>query len=192
MFAESGPTATLNDVARAAGVGAIYRKCPDKEALLDALLDDKIDTVIQVAVDATTIDDPGSAFRTHLLGMIAVHAADRSLATVLFAPNRNERFPADRADQLAKTADGLITRAVIAGELHEGFTRQDTTVLAVMVGSIATVTRESDPQVCGVATRRWSSTGPVRPSTPTRSRRRRCPSSAPPKRSGAPCERQQP
>lgn len=147
MFAESGTTATLNDVARAAGVGTIYRKCPDKEAPLDALLDDKIDTVIQVAVDAATIDDPGSAFRTHLLGMIAVHAADRSLATVLFAPNRNERFPADRAAQLAKTADGLIIRAVIAGELREGFTRQDTTVLAVMAGSIATVTRESDPQV---------------------------------------------
>jgi AcrR family transcriptional regulator len=146
VFAQSGPSATLNDVALAAGVGigTIYRKFPDKEALLDALFDDKIDTVMQVALDAARIDDAGLAFRSYLLGMIEVHAADRSLATVLFAPNRVERFPPKLAEQLASTADGIIAKAVEAGELRRGFTRQDTTVLAVMVRSIATTTRQFD------------------------------------------------
>lgn len=172
VFAESGPNATLNDVARAAsvGIGTIYRKFPDKEALLDALLDDKIETVMQVAADAAELDDAGTAFRAYLFGMIEVHAADRSLATVLFAPNRNERFPADLADQLASTADDLIARAIEAGELRTGFTRQDTTVLAVMVGMIATATRESDPdlwrryaQVVVDGTRPTAQTGPLAP-----------------------------
>ena len=149
VFAEKGPAATLNDVARAAGVGigTIYRKFPDKEALLDALFDDKIDTVMTVALDAARIADAGAAFRTYLLGMIEVHSADRSLATVLFAPNRVERFPPDLAAQLASTADRIIANAVAAGELRAGFTRQDTTVLAVMVRAIATATREVDPDV---------------------------------------------
>ena len=149
VFAETGPAATLNDVARAAGVGigTIYRKFPDKQALLDALFDDKIDTVMRVALDAARLADPGTAFRTYLFGMIEVHAFDRSLATVLFAPNRVERFPADLADQLASTADRLIADAITAGELRAGFTRQDTTVLAVMVRTIATTTRASHPDL---------------------------------------------
>lgn len=144
VFADSGPAATLNDVARTAGVGigTIYRKFPDKQALLDALLEDKVDAVVQVAIDASALDDPGAAFRAYLWGMIEVHAGDRSLATILFAPSRQERFPADHSQRLAPEADALIAAAVAAGELRPGFTRQDTTVLAVMVGTIAAATRE--------------------------------------------------
>lgn len=149
VFAVAGPSATLNDVATAAGVGigTIYRKFSDKEALLDALLEDKIETVIQVAVNAATIDDPGAAFRTYLHGMLAVHAADRSLATIMFGPHRNERFRGELAHRLAEAADGLIAAAIAAGELRSGFTKQDTTVLAVMVGTIAAAARGADPDV---------------------------------------------
>lgn len=149
VFADAGSAATLSDVARVAGVGigTIYRKFPDKEALLDALLDDKIDTVVKVATDAAMIPDPGIAFRAYLLGMIEVHAVDRSLATVLFAPNRNERVPVDVATKLGSTADGLIAGAIAAGELRAGFTRQDTTVLAVMVSAIAAATRGQAPEL---------------------------------------------
>jgi AcrR family transcriptional regulator len=146
VFAEQGPTATLNDVAGAAGVGVgtIYRAFHDKEALLDALLDDKLDTVMEVVRSATSMLEPGLAFRSYLFGMIAVHAADRSLATVLFAPDRRGRFPNEVARELEESADRLIEAAILAGELRDGFTRQDTTVLAVMVGGIATVTRDQD------------------------------------------------
>ncbi|MGP3535128.1 TetR/AcrR family transcriptional regulator [Microbacterium sp. RD1] len=146
VFAEHGPRATLNDVARAAGVGVgtIYRKYPDKEALLDALFDDKIDGILGVVRDAAAIGSPGEAFRAYLRGIIELHASDRSLATVLFGPGRYERFSAERFDELATTADALIDAAVAAGELRPGFTRQDTTVLAVMVGSVAVATRASD------------------------------------------------
>lgn len=129
------------------GIGTIYRKFSDKEALLDALLEDKIETVIQVAVNAATIDDPGAAFRTYLHGMLAVHAADRSLATIMFGPHRNERFRGELAHRLAEAADGLIAAAIAAGELRSGFTKQDTTVLAVMVGTIAAAARGADPDV---------------------------------------------
>jgi len=172
VFADSGPAATLNDVARAAGVGigTIYRKFPDKEALLDALLEDKVAAVVQVAVDAAELADPGVAFRAYLFGMIEVHARDRSLATILFAPTRHERVPADFTQRLAPTADALIAEAIAAGELRVGFTRQDTTVLAVMVSAIAAATRSQDPdlwrryaQVVVDGTRPTAATGPLAP-----------------------------
>lgn len=149
VFAERGATATLADVAQAAGVGVgtIYRKFPDKDAVLDALLADKIDTVMRIATDAAELTDPGEAFRTYLSGMIEVHARDRSLTTVLFGPGRFDRFPFEQADLLADTCDRLIANAIAAGELRDGFTRQDTTALAVMVSTIAAAKQEADSEL---------------------------------------------
>ena len=172
VFAEKGPAATLSDVARTAGVGigTIYRNFDDKESLLDALFDDKIDTVIRVAVEAAEVQDPGVAFRTYLWGMIEAHSLDRSLATVLFTSNRVDRFPAHLSDQLASTADGLIAAAIEAGELRAGFTRQDTTVLAIMVRTIVAATGETAPglrrryaDIVVDGTRPTSHAGPLRP-----------------------------
>ncbi|WP_382306828.1 TetR/AcrR family transcriptional regulator [Herbiconiux sp. UC225_62] len=149
VFAEYGPRATLNDVARAGsvGVGTVYRKYVDKEELLDALFDDKIGSILQVVRDAAAIEDAGEAFRAYLRGIIELHACDRSLATVLFGPGRYERLAGENFAELASTADSLIAAAVAAGELHEGFTRQDTVVLAVMVATVAGATRDADTSV---------------------------------------------
>lgn len=154
VFAEYGPRATLNDVARAAsvGIGTIYRKFPDREALLDALFDDKMGSIVEVVRDAAAIEDAGEAFRAYLRGIIALHACDRSLATVLFGPGRYERLSGERFAELATTADALIDAAVAAGQLREGFTRQDTIVLALMVSTVAGATRGADPS----AWRRYS------------------------------------
>lgn len=149
VFAEHGPSATLGDVARAAGVGVgtIYRKFPDKQALLDALFDDKIDGIMRIVDDAAALPDPGEAFRSYLSGMIELHARDRSLATVLFGPGRYDRFPPALSERLGSTADRLIADAVAASELRPGFTRQDTIALAAMVSTIALASRETDPEL---------------------------------------------
>ncbi len=44
VFAERGLDVPLDDIAVAAGVGGgtVYRRFPDKDALIDALLEDKI------------------------------------------------------------------------------------------------------------------------------------------------------
>lgn len=149
VFAAKGPTATLSDVAQAAGVGigTIYRKFPDKSALLDALFDDKIGAVMRIVTDAAELTHPGEAFRAYLNGIIEVHARDRSLATVLFGPDRYDRFPPHLSQQLASTADRLIDAAIAAGELRVGFTRQDTIALAVMVSTIALASHDGFPDL---------------------------------------------
>ncbi|GIT79653.1 TetR family transcriptional regulator [Leifsonia sp. LS1] len=149
VFAEHGPAATLGDVARAAGVGVgtIYRKFPDKQALLDALFDDKIDGIMRIVDEASLISDAGEAFRSYLFGMIELHACDRSIATVLFAPGRYDRFPPELSERLGSTADRLIADAVAAGELRPGFTRQDTIALAAMVSTIALAARDTEPDL---------------------------------------------
>src|SRR5260370_33287670 len=50
VFRDRGVGATLNDVARHAGVGVgtVYRRFADKEQLVDALFEDMIETVDRV------------------------------------------------------------------------------------------------------------------------------------------------
>src|ERR1700732_4392259 len=63
VFTERGLDATLDDVARAAGVGVapVYRRSPDKEALVAALFRERIDNLVTVAEDACAAADPWQA-----------------------------------------------------------------------------------------------------------------------------------
>src|ERR1700761_3739438 len=60
VFTERGLEATLDDVAREAGVGVgtVYRRFPDKAALADALFEERIDALVELATQAHAADDP--------------------------------------------------------------------------------------------------------------------------------------
>ncbi len=148
VFAERGATATLNDVARAAGVGVgtVYRKFPDKEAILDALFDDKIDSLVRLADQASKIEDAGAAIRGFLLGLMEKRATDRGLDAILMAPGRSARFSEELGPQFAPTVDRLVSRAIHAGELRPDFTAQEVCLLGFMVGKVADITRTTDPE----------------------------------------------
>jgi len=149
VFAERGVSATLNEVARAAGVGiaTVYRKFPDKEAVFDALFDAKIDNLVRLAIEASTEEDPGLAFRSFLLGVIEARATDRGLGAVVMRTDRGEGFATELGRRLAPTVERLISRARAAGEVREGFTGQDVCILSLMVGAVADNTRNVDPRI---------------------------------------------
>lgn len=149
VFAERGAGATLNDVARAAGVGVatVYRKFPDKEAVFDALFDVKIGNLLRLAAEASREEDPGLAFRGFLLEVLETRATDRSLGTVVMRTGRGERFATELGRGLAPTVERLIGRAQAAGEVREGFTGQDVCILSLMVGAVADNTRDVDPLI---------------------------------------------
>ena len=60
LFAEHGVDVSLDDIARHAGVGVgtVYRRFPDREALIDELFEDKISEIEELAAASLAIDDP--------------------------------------------------------------------------------------------------------------------------------------
>lgn len=147
VFAERGASATLNDVARAAGVGVgtVYRKYADKQAMLDALVDDKIASLVRLAEEASMIDDAGVAIRSLLLGVLEKRVADRGFDAMLTG-GRSARFAAELGEKFAPTVDRLVARAVRAGELRPGFTGHEVYLLGFMVGKVADITRATDAE----------------------------------------------
>ena len=63
-FTASGPEASVDDIARRAGVGhaTVFRRFPTKEALMIAVIERRVDEIRALAEEALASDDPGQAF----------------------------------------------------------------------------------------------------------------------------------
>lgn len=76
VFNERGPEASLDEVARHAGVGVgtVYRRFPSKEELAGALFMERIDSIAALAEAAGEAADPWSglvSFREQVAEMLA-------------------------------------------------------------------------------------------------------------------------
>ncbi len=60
LFTERGLSVTLNDIAHHAGcgVGTVYRRFPDKDLMIDALFEERIDEMVELANDGLANPDP--------------------------------------------------------------------------------------------------------------------------------------
>jgi len=147
LFAERGLEVTLHDVAEAAGVGVgtVYRRFEDKDALLGALVEAKFDLLVELAEDCTALPTGREALRAYLLGAMELRAGDRSLSTdVMRAAPCTETAARRRAD-LTVLITGIVERAHAEGAVRAGFTPQDVPAVTSMVGSIADRTRGEAP-----------------------------------------------
>ena len=147
LIAEHGISTTLNDVARDAGVGiaTVYRNFPNREALLDALFAVKLSELVSLAEISAAISDPAQAFDSYQFAVMKLHATDRGVVPALMRANHSAAFSEELARQLGPRVQPLIHAAQAAGTLREAFTIQDLCLLSAMVGSVADLTRDSEP-----------------------------------------------
>ena len=85
VFAEQGADAQMDDVARRAGVGVgtVYRRFPNKEALLEAVLARRMAELDARAEEALAGDDPLAALAALVSALVGAAAEDRTLLTAL-------------------------------------------------------------------------------------------------------------
>lgn len=81
VFAEQGPGASVDEVARRAGVGhaTVFRRFPTKDALIRAVVDRRIEQLHGLADEALARDDPGAAFTDFVWRAAELTAKDRGL-----------------------------------------------------------------------------------------------------------------
>ena len=127
LFAEYGVDVGLDDIARHAGVGVgtAYRRFPDREVLIDELLEDKISEIEAIAEAALSLDDPWDGLVSFLEQSQQKHASDRGLKQALLVPTRGaERLAAARG-RIEPKVRSLIDRARESGDLRPDFEAED-------------------------------------------------------------------
>jgi AcrR family transcriptional regulator len=147
-FAEDGLSVTLDEIARRAGVGVgtIYRRFPDKEQLIDALFETRMQDFAAQAEEALRADDPWAGLVRFLERATEQHACDRGFKEVaLSGVHGLDRVR--RARQLMfPLVSKLVARAQADGSLRADVDPTDMPLLQMMLGSLSECTRQADPE----------------------------------------------
>ena len=173
-FAEEGFDVGMAEIARRAGVGnaTVFRRFPTKDALYEAIVDEKIAELCAAATVAAELPDPWDALVRYLETSAELQARDRGFfqATEQYLLERPELMRRHRI--ILDVVDPLVVRAQEAGVVRDDVTTLD--VLGLVKGAVACVPPPACAPTAGDA--RWpSSSTRCGPRRPPRCRSRRSP-----------------
>ena len=135
-FAEEGLDVGMAEVARRAGVGnaTVFRRFPSKDALIEAIVDEKIAELIAAAERAAEIDDPWDALVDVLETIAALQARDHGFfqATEEFMLRHPDLLRRHRP--VFEAVDRLVERAQEARVVRDDVTTLD--LLGLVKGSV--------------------------------------------------------
>jgi AcrR family transcriptional regulator len=140
VFSQAGTSATIEDVAREAGlgVGTVCRHFPTKQALLDEVLDEGYRGLI-VALDAALdAEEPAAAFDWYVHQLAGHQAKRRALAEQMASELVMTIDPDLQRDVRAKTA-ALLERAQAAGAIRTDISPADTSMLFAGIAQITAI-----------------------------------------------------
>lgn len=136
VFSAGGPEASLEAVAREAGVGigTLYRHFPTREALYEAVYRREVEQLSELAEELKDEGEPVEALRRWLRSNVEFVATKKGMAAALAlaaGPPPSE-LTAFSFERLTKAIGMLLQRAVAAGEIRADVGPED--LLRTLVG----------------------------------------------------------
>jgi len=148
LFAERGLGVSLDDIAHRAGVGVgtVYRRYPDKEQLIDAIFEERLHEILDVASESLQMTDPWLAVVHFLQRALELQCEDRALKEVFLSTSSgHERLEIGRL-QIEPLVAEALRRAKQAGVLREDIEVPDLMMLQHAIGEVAAYTRDAAPE----------------------------------------------
>ncbi|MEV5575810.1 TetR/AcrR family transcriptional regulator [Spirillospora sp. NPDC052269] len=133
VFARRGLAAPLEDVARQAGVsiGTLYNHFPTRDELVDAVFQERLTSLDDVAAEALADPDPWNGFVVFMEGLFALQAEDRGLNEALAARFTTASGMEEACGRGKRDLGRLIERAKDAGALRPDFEATDVGLLVL-------------------------------------------------------------
>jgi AcrR family transcriptional regulator len=136
IFSAGGPEASLEAVAKRAGVGigTLYRHFPSREALFEAVYRREVEHLAELA-EQMKVDGvpPTDALRRWLRSNVEFVATKKGMSAALaLAAHRSPELSAYSFERLTKAVGALLDQAVEAGEIRDDISPED--LLRALVG----------------------------------------------------------
>lgn len=135
VFSAGGPDASLEAVARRAGVGigTLYRHFPTREALFEAVYRREVEHLSELAEQLKSEAAPVDALRRWLRSNVEFVATKKGMSAALeLAMHASSELYAHTMDRLTKAVGALLDRAIAAGEIRADVSAED--LLRALVG----------------------------------------------------------
>nr|HEV8009151.1 TetR/AcrR family transcriptional regulator [Bradyrhizobium sp.] len=135
VFSAGGPDASLEAVARRAGVGigTLYRHFPTRESLFEAVYRREVQQLGELAEQLKSEAAPVDALRRWLRSNVEFVATKKGMSAALaLAVQGSSELSAYSFDRLTKAVGALLDRAVATGEIRSDISPED--VLRTLVG----------------------------------------------------------
>jgi AcrR family transcriptional regulator len=149
LFAEQGLGITLNDIAHQAGcgVGTVYRRFPDKEDLIDALFEERVDELAALAKDGLAQADAWQGLTIFLEGIFEALSRDRGLQDVLLSNDQGRARITAARERLLPLAGRITERAHETGSLRNDVADQDMPLIQFMLSTVIDAARDIEPEL---------------------------------------------
>ncbi|MFF1908049.1 TetR/AcrR family transcriptional regulator [Kitasatospora sp. NPDC058218] len=140
-FGESGPEASLNDIARRAGVGpgTLYRHFPTRAALLAAVLQERVDRLCARAEELAASRPADRALAAWLRAFVAHARVNQGLGGALLLEAPDAPGTDDCHRRIENAAAAVLTRAQRDGSARPDISPDD--LLRLTLGIAVTNTR---------------------------------------------------
>ncbi|KAA2235660.1 TetR/AcrR family transcriptional regulator [Salinarimonas soli] len=135
VFSAGGPDASLEAVAREAGVGigTLYRHFPTREALFEAVYRREVQQLADLADQLKVDAEPCEALRRWLRANVEFVATKKGMVAALaLAVDKRSDLTALSFERLTEAVGGLLERAAQAGEIRSDIGPED--VLRALIG----------------------------------------------------------
>jgi AcrR family transcriptional regulator len=122
VLAERGSDVSVDEIARRAGVGhgTVFRRFPTKDALIAAVVVERVRELVAAAEEALAADDAAASFHAFMLRVAEQHVRDRRIFECL-----DKCVETPELAELHRLGEQLVERAKAAGALRAGLTRDD-------------------------------------------------------------------
>lgn len=128
IFSAGGPQASLEAVARRAGVGigTLYRHFPTREALFEAVYRHEVDHLGELAEQCSREDDPVEGLRKWLHANVRLVATKKGMTEALqLVAHGSSELKAYSLERLTNAIGLLLARAVAADAIRADVTPED-------------------------------------------------------------------
>lgn len=139
LFASKGLEPNLNDVAHHAGVGVgtVYRRFATKEELLEAIFEDGVNQLADLAESALHQPDSWRGLVWYVEQMCAITATDRGLREIAFSKAYGGNRVTAAQERLVPLLKRLVERARADGRLRPDLSDTDMPIFGLLAGTVS-------------------------------------------------------
>jgi len=141
-FAKHGSQASLDDIAKDAGVGAgtLYRHFPTRDALIEGVYGSEVEKLAAAARKFGETKSPVEALRAWMLLFVDHIAAKQIIAPALnaYVGGPSKLYEGSRA-QMQQAIESLVKRAIKSGEIRKDIDPFDLLRALIGVSHVSTV-----------------------------------------------------